>query len=218
MAEGSEAQEQGKTLAARPDPVRRGSDRGVVLGCIAALMVMGGLSYAAVPLYRIFCQVTGFGGTTQRAEKAPDHVVERVINVRFDANVTRGMPWAFEPLQRKLDVKVGENMLAFYKATNTSDGPVKGSASFNVSPDGAGKYFSKIECFCFQEQTLAPGESVEMPVSFFIDPSIMDDRDADVIRNITLSYTFYPLAEGQSAASVGGAEKGAEDAAAEPRG
>jgi len=153
---------------------------------------MAGLTYAAVPLYRIFCQKTGYNGTPTRAAKAPDKTVDRVITVRFDANVTPGMPWTFEPVQRTMDVKVGETALAFYRAHNLSDKPVTGSATFNVAPDAAGGYFSKIQCFCFTEQTLKPGESVEMPVSFFVDPSIMQDRDAETVHDIYLSYTFYP--------------------------
>jgi cytochrome c oxidase assembly protein subunit 11 len=174
---------------------RARSDRTVVLACIAAVAAMGALSYAAVPLYRLFCQATGFGGTTQRAEKASDLVLDRMVTVRFDANVTPGMAWSFEPDQRTMRVKVGENVLAFYKAANTSDRPITGEASFNVSPDIAGSYFSKIECFCFKEQTLGPGETVEMPVSFFVDPKIAQDRDADGVHEITLSYTFYPVSK-----------------------
>lgn len=177
------------------DPVRRGSNRGVVLVCLTALLTMGAMTWAAVPLYRLFCQVTGYGGTPMRADKVPDKVLDRTITVRFDANVTPGMPWTFEPAQRTLELKIGENALAFYKAHNTSTETVKGTASFNVSPDNAGAFFAKIECFCFTEQTLAPGESVDMPVSFFVDPSILDDRDARSIREITLSYTFYPVAD-----------------------
>lgn len=169
------------------------SNRTVVLWCVGALLTMGAATWAAVPLYRIFCQVTGYGGTPMRAEKAPDVVFDRKILVRFDANVTPGMPWEFQPVQRTMELKLGENALAFYKAHNTSQETVKGTASFNVSPDGAGAFFSKIECFCFTEQTLAPGESVDMPVSFFVDPSIAADRDAHVIKEITLSYTFYPV-------------------------
>lgn len=182
------------------DPVRRSSNRSVVLVCVGALLTMGAMTWAAVPLYRLFCQVTGFGGTPMRADQAPDQVVEHMVTIRFDANVTRGMPWSFEPVQRTIDVKVGETALAFYTAKNTSDVPVKGTASFNVSPNNAGAYFSKMECFCFTEQTLEPGESIDMPVSFFVDPSIMQDRDAINIKEITLSYTFYPIAE--SAAAV----------------
>lgn len=193
-------------MAPRRDPMKRGSNRGVVLACVAALMSMGALSYAAVPLYQMFCQVTGYGGTTKRAEKASDHVVDRVIRVRFDANVTRGMPWAFEPVERHVDIKVGENTLVFYKAANLADVPVTGTASFNVSPDVAGQYFNKIECFCFTEQTLEAGKSIDMPVSFYVDPKIMDDHDADGLTEITLSYTFYPTNPGKAAASETGRE------------
>jgi cytochrome c oxidase assembly protein subunit 11 len=183
------------------DEVRRWSNRNVVLACLAGLAAMGAMSYAAVPLYRIFCQTTGYGGTPTRAEKLPDHIVDRIITVRFDANVVPGMPWEFAPEQRTVDVKVGESTLAFFRAHNTSDQAVTGQASFNVTPDVAGAYFSKIQCFCFTEQTLDAGQSVDMPVSFFIDPSIMKDRDADQVRDITLSYTFYPIA-GKSGAKA----------------
>jgi cytochrome c oxidase assembly protein subunit 11 len=190
--------------AAKParEPVRRASNRGVVLTCIGALVFMGAATAAAVPLYRMFCQVTGFGGTPMRADKASDTVVDRTIVVRFDANVTPGMPWQFEPVQRTITLKLGENALAFYKAHNSSKEHVTGTASFNVSPDLAGAYFSKIECFCFTEQTLAPGESVDMPVSFYVDPAILKDRDAAHINEITLSYTFYPVTGGAAAAEV----------------
>ncbi len=188
---------------------RSRNDLAVVLACIAAVAAMGALSYAAVPLYRMFCQVTGYGGTTQKAEKASDRVLDRVVTVRFDANVTPGMPWVFEPEQRTIRVKVGENILAFYKASNTSDKAITGEASFNVSPDIAGSYFAKIACFCFKEQTLAGGETVEMPVSFFVDPKIAEDREADGVHEITLSYTFYPVtAPKRSAAAVKAREAG----------
>ncbi len=170
------------------------SNRTVVLWCVTALLTMGAMTWAAVPLYRIFCQVTGYGGTPMRAEKAPATALDRKITIRFDANVAPGMPWSFEPAQRTMEVKIGENALAFYKAHNTSSETVKGTASYNVSPDAAGAFFGKIECFCFTEQTLAPGESVEMPLSFFVDPSMLADRDASVIKEITLSYTFYQTA------------------------
>lgn len=181
------------------EPVRHGSNRSVVIVCLSALLFMGGLTWAAVPLYQLFCQVTGFGGTPMRADQVPNTVFDRVITVRLDSNVSKDLPWSFEPVQRTVDVKVGENMLAFYTARNTSDKPVTGTATFNVSPYAAGPYFAKVQCFCFTEQTLQPGESVEMPVSFFVDPSIMDDREADRIREITLSYTFYPVAGAQAA-------------------
>ncbi len=133
------------------------------------------------------------GGTTQRAEKPSDVVLDRKVTMRFDANVSKDMPWTFEPVQRTMAVKVGETALAFYKATNTSDHAVKGTAMFNVSPDVAGVHFNKIECFCFKEQTLAAGETVEMPVSFYVDPALVKDRDAAHLKEITLSYTFYPV-------------------------
>ena len=162
-------------------------------GSIAAVML--GMAFAAVPLYQIFCQVTGFAGTTQRATSAPDRILDRSITVRFDSNVAGGLGWSFEPVVRTMQVRIGENELAFYRATNPSDEPVTGTASFNVAPESAGSYFSKIECFCFTEQTLKPGETVDMPVSFFVDPEIMQDDDTRHITQITLSYTFYPTRE-----------------------
>jgi cytochrome c oxidase assembly protein subunit 11 len=187
----------------RASGTRSRRDRSVVLACLAAVGAMGALSYAAVPLYRMFCQVTGYAGTTQKAERASDVVLDRMVTVRFDANVTPGMAWEFEPEQRTMRVKVGENVLAFYKASNKSDKALTGEASFNVSPEIAGSYFAKIECFCFKEQTLEAGETVEMPVSFFVDPKIAENRDADGVHEITLSYTFYPAkARAGSAAAV----------------
>ena len=159
----------------------------------ALTLAMLGAAYAAVPLYAIFCQVTGYGGTTQRAKKASDVVLERKITIRFDANTARGIDWDFKPVQRKMELRIGENALAFYNAVNRSDKPVTGTATFNVSPEIVGAYFNKIECFCFTEQTLAPGQSIDMPVSFFIDPDIVKDRDANLLSEITLSYKFYPV-------------------------
>ena len=160
--------------------------------CAGGVLAMLCAAYAAVPLYKLYCQVTGSGGTTQRAEKPSDVVLDRKITVRFDANVSKDMPWTFEPVQRTMVVKIGDTALAFYKATNTSDQAVKGTAMFNVSPDVAGVHFNKIECFCFKEQTLQPGQSVEMPVSFFLDPKMVEDRDTAGLQNVTLSYVFYP--------------------------
>ncbi len=160
---------------------------------VAVVAGMLGMSYAAVPLYRIFCQVTGYGGTTQRAEKAPDTILDRRITVRFDANVSRDLGgWRFKPMQRKIEVRIGETKLAFYRAINEGDKPLRGTASFNVTPEIAGSYFNKIACFCFTDQTLAPGEAKDMPVQFFIDPDIMKDPDAKGLYEITLSYTFHP--------------------------
>jgi cytochrome c oxidase assembly protein subunit 11 len=156
---------------------------------------MLGLAYASVPLYRVFCQATGFGGTTQRAVKESDTILNRTIIVRFDGNVSSDLAWKFKPAQSKQEVKFGAKSLAFYRATNTSDRPITGTATFNVAPEAAGAYFNKIECFCFTEQTLQPGETVDMPVTFFIDPDMVKDRSAGSIAQVTLSYTFYPVAE-----------------------
>ncbi len=157
-------------------------------GLVAAMV---GLSFAAVPLYRIFCQATGYNGTPQRADKGSDQVLDRTITVRFDGNVDPALPWRFAPEQRTMEVKIGETALAFFKATNRTEAPVTGTAIFNVTPEQAGLYFTKIECFCFTEQTLAAGASAEMPVTFFVDPKIVENNDTKNIAEITLSYTFY---------------------------
>jgi len=160
-------------------------------------LAMLGLAYASVPLYRLFCQVTGYAGTTQRANAAVLPVqadpLGRVVKVRFDANIAPGMPWLFTPEANSVSVRIGERKLAFFKATNMTAASVTGRATFNVSPDTAGKYFVKIACFCFTEQTLKPGETVDMPVSYYIDPAILKDKDAARIDEITLSYTFFPV-------------------------
>lgn len=182
----------------------RGRHRIVALTLAGLVAGMLGLSYAAVPLYRIFCQVTGFGGTTQRADRVPDKVVNRKITVRFDANLAHGMPWRFTPVQQTLALKIGESALAFYEAENLTLKPLHGTATFNVTPEAAGSYFNKIECFCFTEQRLEPGERVDMPVNFFVDPEILNDPDAREITEITLSYTFFPVADQADVASAGG--------------
>lgn len=175
-------------------PIQGTSNRKVVLSCLAALAFMGSLTAASPALYRLFCQVTGYGGTTQRADKPSSVVLDKVITVRFDANTSSTLHgWVFEPVQSTLDVKVGETAIAFYRATNTTDHELKGTAAFNVAPEQAGLYFNKIECFCFTEQVLKPGQSVEMPVTFFVDPKIVEDRDTRTLANLTLSYVFYPL-------------------------
>jgi cytochrome c oxidase assembly protein subunit 11 len=161
-------------------------------GVIAGML---GLTAAAVPLYELFCRVTGYGGTTQRADRAPERVAEQTIKIRFNADVARGLPWTFVPAVREVEVHIGEQSLAFYRAHNRSSRPITGTATFNVSPDKAGIYFSKIACFCFTEQVLAPDESVDMPVSFFVDPAILEDPDVRDLRSITLSYTFFPRDE-----------------------
>jgi cytochrome c oxidase assembly protein subunit 11 len=171
------------------DPKRRHQFVALSLAGLVAAMV--GLSFAAVPLYRVFCQATSYGGVPQRAERAPGEVLDRTIRIRFDANVNSALPWSFTPVQQTMDVKIGETALAFFKATNRAAVPVTGQAGFNVAPELAGRYFTKIECFCFKRQTLQAGQSVEMPVTFFVDPKIVDDEDTKDISEITLSYTFY---------------------------
>ncbi|HKA65823.1 MAG TPA: cytochrome c oxidase assembly protein [Methyloceanibacter sp.] len=180
-------------------PKRRHSILALSLVGLVAGMV--GLSFASVPLYRVFCQVTGYGGVPQRAEKAPGEVLDRTVTIRFDGNVDRSLPWTFAPDQQTMDVKIGETALAFFKASNNGSVPVSGRAIFNVSPELAGRYFTKIECFCFKQQTLAAGQTVEMPVTFFVDPKFVDDEDTKDISEITLSYTFYRSAEPNPAAA-----------------
>ena len=170
----------------------RNSGTAFVLFTVVAAMV--GLAFASEPLYRLFCQVTGYAGTTQVAnvsQPGPD-ILDRFVSVRFDANVNHRLPWRFEPVQKMIRVKIGEQALAFYEATNTSDKPIVGTATFNVTPYKAATHFSKIECFCFTEQILLPGQTVRMPVTFFIDPELAKDSKADDLRTITLSYTFFP--------------------------
>ena len=162
---------------------------GLILTATAAGML--GLSFAAVPLYDLLCRVTGYGGETVRAEVAPDEILDDAVTIRFDASTARGMPWNFRPLQREMTVRLGETGLAFYRAHNPTPEPVTGIASYNVVPHSAGEHFTKIECFCFTEQTLAPGESIDMPVSFFVDPTIREDPNARHVETITLSYTFF---------------------------
>lgn len=161
----------------------------VKLAGVAAVMVS--LSFAAVPFYDWFCRVTGYGGTTNVAETASDEILDRTVTIRFDSNVEPGMPWEFKPVERQVTLRIGETGLAFYEAYNPTDRPVAGTASYNVAPDAAGYYFTKIQCFCFEQQVLAPGERVLMPVSFYVDPEMVTSRDASKVKHITLSYTFY---------------------------
>jgi cytochrome c oxidase assembly protein subunit 11 len=162
--------------------------------CASIALGMIGASFAAVPLYSLYCKVTGYAGTTQRVEKASTTVLDRTVTVHFDANVAAGLPWTFQPEQQKLQVKIGENTLAFYKAINNSDHPITGTAVFNVAPDSVGLHFNKVQCFCFTEQTLAPGQAADLAVSFYIDPKFVDDDDTKGLSEMTLSYTFYPAA------------------------
>ena len=162
-------------------------------GLILAGVVVGmiGMAYAAVPLYEIFCRVTGFGGTTQVAADIAGPVLEREIKVRFTAHVNSKLPWDFKPVQNGQEIKIGEKTIAFYEAHNPTRETITGTAVFNVTPFKAGEYFNKIECFCFSEQTLKPGERVEMPVTYFVDPALAEDDYMDDVTEIVLSYTFY---------------------------
>ena len=183
------------------------SQHGIVaLSLVALVAGMVGLSFASVPLYRLYCQVTGYGGVPQRADRAPGQVLDRTIHIRFDGNVDGALPWTFAPVQQTMDVKIGETALAFFKASNNSSTPVSGRAVFNVAPELGGRYFTKIECFCFKQQTLAPGQTVEMPVTFFVDPKIVEDDDTKSISEITLSYTFYRGDEDSRPAAATAAE------------
>lgn len=186
----------------------------VALVCATVGVGMLGMAYAAVPLYDLFCRVTGYGGTTQRAERAADTRLARSMTVRFDANVASGLPWEFAPVTKPQTLQIGENGLAFYRVTNTSSRPIVGTATYNVTPEQAGIYFNKLSCFCFTEQRLEPGESMDMPVSYFVDPEIEKDPDARRLNTITLSYTFYEVKKPAAArvdaskAKDGGAKAG----------
>ena len=175
---------------------QRNGRTALLMALIVAAML--GFAFASVPLYKMFCDLTGFAGTPLRADKAPGAVAGQ-IGVRFDANTHPGLPWRFEPKQTTVKIQPGAQTQVFYRATNQSARPSTGQAVFNVSPDQVGKYFKKIECFCFTEQTLKPGESVDMPVLFFVDPEIRKDPDTKHIDEITLSYTFYPVETGAAA-------------------
>ena len=161
----------------------------IVLSCVVAGMV--GMSFAAVPLYNLFCRVTGYGGTTQVAERESTVILDRKITVRFNADTAKNMPWQFRPLQKEITVRVGETGLALYEAYNPTNRRIAGNAVYNVTPSKAGLYFDKVACFCFDEQVLEPGQRVEMPVQFYVDPEIVKDSNLDDVKTITLSYTFF---------------------------
>ncbi|MEX0339451.1 MAG: cytochrome c oxidase assembly protein [Arenibacterium sp.] len=160
---------------------------------VGLVVFMGGLPLVSVPFYDWFCRVTGFGGTPGVSDVANEDILDQTIKVRFDASLERAMPWQFTPEVREMELRIGETGLAFYEAYNPTDRPVAGSASYNVAPYEAGGFFSKIDCFCFEEQVLQPGERVMMPVTFYVDPEIVTDRDAKYVHTITLSYTFYQI-------------------------
>ena len=178
------------------------SNRVMALALLAFFAGMVGMAYAAVPLYQLFCQVTGYGGTTQRVTQYSDRVLDEKIKVRFDAN-TANVPWQFGPVQREVTIPIGETVQIAYRAKNLSGKPTSGRATFNVTPQIAGSYFMKVECFCFTDTTLQPGEELEMPVVFFVDPAIVDAPETKKIRTLTLSYTFYPTETDKPVAAVG---------------
>ena len=160
---------------------------------VGVVLVMGALAWASVPFYDWFCRVTGFGGVPGQSDVASSEVLDQTIKVRFDASRARGFAWEFSPVEREMELRIGETGLAFYEAYNPTDRPIAGQASFNVTPYEAGSFFIKIACFCFEEQVLQPGERVQMPVTFYVDPEIVTDRDAKYTHTITLSYTFYEI-------------------------
>ena len=181
------------------DPGRKRNAR-VALICVGAFVVMTGAAYAAVPLYKAFCQLTGFDGATRRADAASEKVLDRTLTVHFDTNVNGGLPWTFTAAQTSQTVKIGETKLAFFKVTNNSDKPVTARAVYNVVPEQAGVYFQKLQCFCFNDQTIAAHATVEMPVLYFIDPKYVDDINTKGKPEVTLSYTFYPSVAKQAEA------------------
>jgi cytochrome c oxidase assembly protein subunit 11 len=183
------------------DAKSRGNRR-IAVVCAGFIAGMVGMAYAAVPLYDMFCRVTGYGGTTQRVEQYSQVILDRDISIRFDANTAGGLPWDFKPVDRNVTIKLGETTQVSYTATNTFSKPVAGRASFNVTPQLAGAYFMKVECFCFTDTVLQPGETMDMPVVFYVDPEILTVPELKNIKTITLSYTFFPLDRGASQTSA----------------
>jgi len=185
---------------AAPRPRSNNKVAFLLLGVIGGML---GLSFAAVPLYRIFCQITGYGGTPRIDAAASTRMVDRTITIRFNADVHRGMPWKFAPAQKEITLRLGEEAVAFYVARNPTDQPVTGVSTYNVTPDKAGRYFQKTACFCFDEQTLVPGQEMSFPLSFWVDPAILNDPDTRNLRTITLSYTFFRSLDDQALANAG---------------
>ena len=183
--------ETGQSGQAQNGQVKRVNNNAIFAGCVVFVAGMVGAAYASVPLYRLFCQVTGYNGTTQRVEQYSDKILSKPIQVTFDANISPGLNWDFKAA-KSVNPKIGETVQIEYTATNRSSKATTGTAVFNVTPMEAGAYFNKVECFCFTEQTLQPGQSVNMPVVFFVDPAIATADETKNIKTITLSYTFYP--------------------------
>ena len=187
----------------QPQPRSKARNNGAIVAiCLTAVFGMIGMAYAAVPLYKIFCQVTGYGGTIRQVQQASDVILDKRIKVRFDGNVSSALPWEFKPEQREVEIRIGETKQIFFHAKNIFGKETTGQATFNVTPQAAGAYFNKVECFCFTEQTLSPGEEAEMPVVFFVDPDIVNEPETKNINTITLSYTFYPHEKTQGVAAV----------------
>ncbi len=189
-------------MTERAGKTRKLGNGTIVAVCLTFVVGMLGMAYAAVPLYEMFCKVTGYGGTTQRVEQASAIILDRKIKVRFDANTGPGLPWTFEPVQREIELRIGETVMVNYRARNNSTVETTGQATFNVTPEATGAYFNKVQCFCFTETTLEPGEEMEMPVLFFVDPAIVEPVETKNVHTITLSYTFFPHERTKPVASV----------------
>ncbi|MBS0564892.1 MAG: cytochrome c oxidase assembly protein [Proteobacteria bacterium] len=196
-------------MSGPPDPVppRRGPNGRLALGLIGIVLTMVALSFAAVPFYSWFCRTTGYAGTPQVAKASTGEVLDQTISIRFDANVDPGMPWEFRPVENQMTIRIGETGMAFYEAYNPTDRTITGTAAYNVAPDIAGAYFTKIQCFCFTEQTLKPHERVLMPVTFYVDPGLTRDADTKLVKQIILSYTFYQTQPSKAQASLTPAPK-----------
>jgi cytochrome c oxidase assembly protein subunit 11 len=194
-----------------PGPTNRGRNRTTVVLLVSVVAGMIGLSFASVPLYRLFCQATGYGGTTQRAASAPAEIAKTMVTVRFDAETAPDLPWEFQPLTAAVQVHPGEQREVFYRATNRSGAAVTGTATFNVTPAKSGIYFDKLQCFCFSEQRLEAGETRDMGVTFFVDPDLVKDPGTRDVRTITLSYTMFrkPDADKPAQPSAAVAPRGA---------
>ena len=177
-----------------------------LLQLLGVILLMGSLAWASVPLYDLFCRITGYGGTTAQSDQESDVILDQIMTINFDASKTRGMPWEFKPVERSMDIRIGETGLAYYEAYNPTDRVVAGSANYNVFPYDTGSFFVKLDCFCFEEQVLQPGERVLMPVSFYVDPEIVNDRDAKFAKRITLSYTFHEIDVPEDYAASGASE------------
>lgn len=189
-------------MASESKHTKAAANTRIAVLCAAFFTGMLGMAYASVPLYKLFCQVTGYGGTTQRVEQMSDRILNKTMTVRFDANTSGGLPWEFKPLQSEISLKIGETVEIAYEARNFFGSPSRGRATFNVTPPAAGAYFNKIECFCFTDTELRPGETMKMPVVFYVDPAIVDAMETRNIRTITLSYTFFPSEEEKPVAAA----------------